>query len=51
VPHKGVTRQELMARQVKQSVGIGLIENQVAGHLQSERFTHGNVSDPGKLYT
>jgi len=34
VPYQDVTCPELMARQVKQSIGIGLVEDQVAGHLQ-----------------
>ena len=51
VPHKDVTRLELMACQIKQGIGIGLVENQIAGHLQSKEFTQGNASDCGNLYT
>jgi len=51
VPHKDVTRLEVMARQIKQSVGIRLVENQIADHLESKRLTHGKSSDSGALYT
>jgi hypothetical protein len=51
VPHKDLARVELMACQIKQSIGIRLVENQVAGHLQSKEFTQGNASDCGDVYT
>jgi hypothetical protein len=51
VPYENVTCMELMACQVKQGVGVRLVENQVADHLQGQRFTHGNTSDSGDLYT
>ena len=51
VPHKDVARLELMPCQVKQGVGIGLVENQVADHLQSQRLTHRIASDGRDLYT
>jgi hypothetical protein len=34
VPYEDVTGVELMACQIKQGVGVRLVENQVAGHLQ-----------------
>jgi hypothetical protein len=40
-----------MTSQVKQDVGILLVENQVAGYLQSKKITHGNTTYSGDLYT
>jgi hypothetical protein len=51
VPYEDVTGVELLACKVEQNVGIGLVENQVAGHLQSKRLTQGNASDSVDLYT
>ncbi len=51
VPHQDVARLELMTSQVKQDVGILLVENQVAGYLQSKKITHGNTTYSGDLYT
>jgi hypothetical protein len=51
VPHQDVARLELMTSQVKQDVGILLVENQVAGYLQSKKITHGNTAYSGDLYT
>jgi len=51
VSYEDVTGVELMACQIKQGVGVRFVENQVAGHLQSQRLTHGTASDWGDVYT
>lgn len=51
MPHQHVTLMELTSCQIEKGVGIRLVEDQVARHLQSQEVSHVSASDPARLYT